>query len=697
MTTTSDGGAWRTDLERVEDEIGRLRLRLQELALERAPGMDPEALALVRAEREAADAGIRARRAATPRGALALDRLAERFGLQPLDEAVLLTALAPALDQEVLTWMEGATGGRARGGPTVDLVLALWTRGLAERVAGRARFVDTAPLVANHLVTLARDGLDPASSLLDAMVRLPGRMVGELLGQPAEGLEEDAGARLVSGGQGLDRVVLGPAHEALVRGLLAARRPGPPATVVLLAGPSGVGKSMLAHAIAGAMGLAVLEVEPLRFLDLRHAPGERLAALLREARLRQAAVLLDDCDAMLRGRDLGGALTGLWLSALDRFEGTVLLTTSRPALLDEALDRRVFLRIDLPVPDVALRRRLWQQSLGDAGIELAEPELEHLSLRYDLAGGQVRNAVAVAGALAMGRSRAAGATEVDEAARLQVRRRPSPHAEDPAGLLTLDDLVLPPTVRAQIEEVLSAARNRTRVLREWGFAERLSRGLGIGALFDGEPGTGKTQCAEILAAELGMPLHRVNVAQVLDKYVGETEKNLARVFGEARAAGSLLLFDEADALFATRVNVESGQDRHANLEINLLLQLMERHEGIVVLTTNLKQGIDKAFERRIGWKVHFPFPDASDRERIWRTLLPAKAPTAPDIDFHELAFRFELSGGGVKNAVLRAAYRAAAADRAIDMGDLETAAEHECAASGKLYKPARRRDEGLFP
>ncbi|GMV44169.1 MAG: ATPase [Myxococcales bacterium] len=682
---------WRDDLERTEDELARLRLRLQELALARTPGME-EALAVVREEREAAEARIVERRAATPMGVLALDRLAERFGLSPLDEATLLTALAPALDHEALTWMEGATGGRARGGPTVDLVLALWTRGLGERVQGRARFAEGAPLLRNHLITLGGE-LDPGASLLDATIRLPDRLVGELLGQ-ADG--EDAGARLLPPTP-LDRVVLGGAHEALVRGLLAARREGPPATVLLFAGPSGVGKTLLARAVAGAMGLAVLAVEAPSFLDLRRSPEERLADLLREARLRGAALLLDDCESVLRARELGGTLTGPWLAALDRFEGTVLLTTTRPALLDEGLDRRVFLRLDLPVPDAALRRRLWQLALADAGLTLAEPDLDHLALRYDLAGAHVRNAVAVAAALAAGRGGAAGAREVDEAARLQVRRRPSPHAEDPGTLLTLDDLVLPSPVRAQIEEILAAARNRTRVLREWGFAERLSRGLGIGALFDGEPGTGKTQCAEILAAELGMPLHRVNVAQVLDKYVGETEKNLARVFAEARAAGSLLLFDEADALFASRVNVESGQDRHANLEINLLLQLMERHEGIVVLTTNLKQGIDKAFERRIGWKVHFPFPDATDRERIWRALLPSKAPAARDIDFHELAFRFELSGGGVKNAVLRAAYRAAAGDRPINMGDLEAAAEHECAASGKLYKPARRRDEGLFP
>ena len=698
MTTTE--AAWVADLDRVEDELERLRLALRLLALERAPGVDPDVLEAARADRAEADARVEARRAATRAAgrSLAIDRIVERFGLSPLDEAGLLTALAPALDQELLVWMEGATGGRARGGPTVDLILALWTDGLRGRVQGRARFTAAAPLVANHLITLVRDGLEPAASLLDAEVRLPARIVDELLGEPLTALEEDAGARLVVPTEDLDRVALSGAHRTLVDGLLAAQHEGPPATVALLCGPSGTGKTMLARAIAARLGRAVLQVEPARFLDLRRPADERLAALLREARLQGAAVLVDDCEALLRAREMGGPLVGQVLAALDRFEGLVLLTTARPATLDEALDRRVFLRLDLPIPDASLRRRLWEQLLAGSGVTLDAADLDHLALRYDLAGGHIGNAVAVARALATARGLPGpAAREVDEAARLQVRRRPSPHAEEPQGLLTLDDLVLPPAVRAQIQEVLDAARNRVRVLREWGFGERLSRGTGISALFDGEPGTGKTQCAEILAAELGMPLYRVNVAQVLDKYVGETEKNLARVFGEARAAGSLLLFDEADALFASRVNVESGQDRHANLEINLLLQLMERHDGVVVLTTNLKQGIDKAFERRIGWKVHFPFPDVTDRERIWRSLLPDKAPQEPDLDLHELGFRFELSGGGIKNAVLRAAYRAAAAGLPIGMDDLELAAEHECAASGKLYKPAHRRDDGLFP
>jgi SpoVK/Ycf46/Vps4 family AAA+-type ATPase len=251
----------------------------------------------------------------------------------------------------------------------------------------------------------------------------------------------------------------------------------------------------------------------------------------------------------------------------------------------------------------------------------------------------------------------------------------------------ISELLLEPATQLQIDEILSAARCREHVLQDWGFARQYQRGLSLSALFDGEPGTGKTLAAEILASELDLPLQRVNMAAVLDKYVGGTEKNLQRVFHEARTSQRVLLFDEADALFSSRVQVESSQDRYANLEINLLLQLMEDYDGIVVLTTNLAQGIDKAFERRIGYKVHFPFPSSGLREQLWRGLIPAELPLAADIGFADLAERFELSGGSIRNAILRAAYVAAGAEREVDGFHLERAAEQVCAASGKLYQP----------
>ncbi len=248
----------------------------------------------------------------------------------------------------------------------------------------------------------------------------------------------------------------------------------------------------------------------------------------------------------------------------------------------------------------------------------------------------------------------------------------------------LNDLIVSSEVAAEVEELVQAARGREIALLEWGLGEHFTRGLALSALFDGEPGTGKTLCAEVLAGELNRPLQRVNVARLLDKYVGGTQKNIEAAFEEASRTGSVLLFDEADALFARRMQVESSQDRHANLEINLLLEWMERFDGVVVLTTNLRQGMDRAFERRIGYKIHFPFPDIDLREQLWKRLLPLQAPVEATVDFGRLAERYELSGGSIKNALLRAAYKSAASGKPLGQGVLEEAAERECIATGKL-------------
>ena len=252
--------------------------------------------------------------------------------------------------------------------------------------------------------------------------------------------------------------------------------------------------------------------------------------------------------------------------------------------------------------------------------------------------------------------------------------------------LSLEVLILPPDEKSQIEEIIAAGRNRSTVLYQWGFNDKLSTGKGLVVLLSGDPGTGKTLAAEVIGAELGMKLHRINPAKVVSKYVGETEKNLNEVLSQAKSTHSILFFDEADSLFSARVTkVESANDRFVNMETNFLLQQLERYEGIVILATNLETSIDQAFKRRIAYHVIIPFPKPPDREEIWRTILPARAPKV-DIDYAKLGRTFELSGGHIKNAVLRAAYNAAQNARPIDFALLAEAAEKECAAAGKLFQ-----------
>ncbi len=407
-----------------------------------------------------------------------------------------------------------------------------------------------------------------------------------------------------------------------------------------------------------------------------------------EARLQDAVVLFDECEVLF-GRATAGGRLAMLARALDRFDGLVVLATSVPERLDVGLDRRVLLRVQLEVPTPPLRERIWRQLLLptvplDAGVDVAA-----LAKRYELSGGYIKSALlyAVSKAVARGAGSKLTMADLDQAAQAQLRGDLSQYAERTrATTLSLDVLVLPNDEKAQIEEIISAGRMRAQVLYTWGFAEKLPTGKGLVVLLSGDPGTGKTLAAEVIGAELGLHLYRVNPAKVVSKYVGETEKNLNEILAQAKSTHSILFFDEADALFSTRVaKVETANDRFVNMETNFLLQQLERYEGIVILATNLETSIDQAFKRRIAYHVSIPFPKPPDRERIWRTLIPARAPVG-NIDYARLGKTFELSGGHIKNAILRAAYTAAQRKTPLDYALLAEAAEKECAAAGKLFQ-----------
>jgi ATPase family associated with various cellular activities (AAA) len=238
-----------------------------------------------------------------------------------------------------------------------------------------------------------------------------------------------------------------------------------------------------------------------------------------------------------------------------------------------------------------------------------------------------------------------------------------------------DALVLPPFVAAQLREICSQLRHRQQVYDEWGFGEGQARGLGIAGLFAGESGTGKTMAAEAIANEAGLDLYRIDLASVVSKYIGETEKNLARLFDAAERSGAVLLFDEADAMFGRRSDVKDSHDRYANIEVAYLLQRIESYRGLAILTTNLKSALDRAFLRRIRFVVQFPMPDEAARAQIWRRQFPARAPLG-DVDFARLA-RLQLSGGHIRSVALNAAFHAASRGEAITQGGLIDAARAE--------------------
>jgi SpoVK/Ycf46/Vps4 family AAA+-type ATPase len=252
---------------------------------------------------------------------------------------------------------------------------------------------------------------------------------------------------------------------------------------------------------------------------------------------------------------------------------------------------------------------------------------------------------------------------------------------------TWDNLVLPPVTLQQVREVASAARNTHVIYSRWQFGKRFNEGRGIKAMFNGASGTGKTMTAGVIARDLGLDLYKVDLSGVVSKYIGETEKNLDRVFEAASAASAILFFDEADALFGKRSEVKDAHDRYANIEIAYLLQKLEMHEGTVILATNIGNNIDEAFSRRMQYVVEFPLPDETHRELLWRGMFPPKAPLAKDVDFSFLARQFPISGGEIRNAALHAAFLAAQEGNQIRMIHLMQAMARLVYKQGRLPAP----------
>jgi SpoVK/Ycf46/Vps4 family AAA+-type ATPase len=634
----------------------------------------------------------------------ALELLRRRFDLDDFEENVVLLVLAPQIDNRFSEHIARLKRNVVRTQIDIGLALSLFAPSTSDRILQRTKFGPSGRLRAQHLLTLdqrsSREG-----QLLDVALALPPRIQSMLLGLGEQDPCIEGFSRLIWPSIPIENVVLPQKAVSQVRSLVGqleryrAKRKewgrpeldaGGNALILLFAGPPGTGKTMLAHALAHEQSVPLLLVDANQLASSRDLESQ-LGTILREARLQNAILLFDDCELLFGSRLQGNRDLPMLLAALDNFDGIAILATNLPLSLDPALDRRVTLQLDFELPPPRSRERIWRLMLPPQTPLAEDVDIPILAEKYEFAGAHIRNCVAVSINRALARPGEPLLTQADleEAARSQVRHRLKQLADRSTNQLTLEDLIVPKDIGERLRAIIAAVRNRRIIFDEWGFGEKLSTGKGLCSLFRGDSGTGKTLAAEIIANELTMPLYRVRIPSIVSKYVGETEKNLEKCFREAGLAGALLLFDEADSIFSKRTEVNNSNDRYSNMETNLLLQEVERFEGIVILTTNLDAAIDDAFERRLNHKIDFPFPDAHARARIWKHLIPAQAPVERPINYNYLGEDFELSGGCIKNAVIRAAYTAAERKLPISMDLLERAAEQEYRELGKLM-PMRR-------
>ncbi|MEU1116028.1 ATP-binding protein [Streptomyces sp. NPDC005879] len=591
-----------------------------------------------------------------------LAELARRFGLGALDREILLAALAPDVDRrfEPLYGYLNDDVGRRRA--TVALALDLAGTGSHDPFA-RTRFHPRSPLRAGGLIVVE----DEDRPLPGRALRVPERVVAQLLGDDTldpELVGHDVELR--EGGE-----AAAPAHPLAARiAELAAQRP---LLVHLRERREGTAAGPVTEALRAA-GLPVLRYRPpARSGDGASGTGAA-TALVREARLRRAALVVGPLPA-----DAGPLVRSLATGDVP-----VVFFGGEPYDPGWAPDAGL-LALDAPQDGVDAAGA-WQGELARHTPAYAPDfDLGEAVAPYRLSGAQIRRAARGAAEHAAFDGTAPTAAHLQRNARLQSAPLLDKHARRIRPEVGFGDLVLPAEPLGLLHELALRARHRDKVLGEWRLRTGGGRGRGVIALFAGDSGTGKTLSAEVVAGELGLDLYVVDLSAVVDKYVGETEKNLERIFVEADRTDAVLLFDEADAVFGKRSEVKSSHDRYANLESAYLLQRLEAFDGIAVLTTNLRANIDDAFTRRLDLVVDFPFPDVEQRLALWRTSL-ADTPCAPDIEdeLARCAKEFELAGGAIRSAAVTAAYLAAGHGGLVSGDDVLAGARREYRKMGRL-------------
>ncbi|MCX5001187.1 ATP-binding protein [Streptomyces sp. NBC_00638] len=642
--------------------------------------------------RAAAEIETRSELSAAEGTVLRLPALGRLFGLTPPELGAVVIALAPELRRKYDRLYAYLQDDITRKRPSVDLMLELLYTAERQRWAARSLFDRTAPLLRYDILRAVDDPQSPSGSTgLAQFMALDARICQFLLGF------DDVDAKLMGcarldrpprrgEAQDEDEGLLCPDPLRLAEHHLAAEAgPEPCALVFRLIGPDGAGKREVARSTSHRLGMPLLDVD-LRWLTgrSREETDSLVRAAFREAVLQAAAVRLASSD-LLEGADAASLRLAL-TAAITDFGGLLFLTAeSDPAGLT-CLDGHLSLPVPVPLPDVTQSAARWRRALRG---HTDDPKAwsEELGCRFRVSTGRMQAALEHAeNRLRMeSETRPLRLSDVSAACREQSRRRLGDLAVRVHPYARWEDLVLPEDRVAHLKEICCQAKHRHRVHDNWGFGARLSHGKGLGVLFSGPPGTGKTMAAEVLAHELDTDLYKVDLSGVVSKYVGETEKNLARIFSEAQTADAILFFDEADALYGRRTEVSDAHDRYANIETSYLLQRVEEHEGIVVLATNLRSNMDDAFTRRLRYIVEFPFPEAESRQRIWQALFPPQAPLDPDIDFAELAKEFPVAGGNIKNIVLNAACLASADGGAISRHHVLRAARCEFGKIGKLW------------
>ncbi|MBO9604909.1 MAG: ATP-binding protein [Paenibacillaceae bacterium] len=620
---------------------------------------------------------------------LPLPYVAGLFGLTAFETHVVLCAFAAELDRKYELAFGYLLDARQAKGPSMDTVLRLYygtESAEAERWEARKAFAADGTLRRYFL----RADKDRGQNALSAPLQLEERIVSFLLGTGGIDPRIEPFARFHDPAETLPGLLIGREAQTRLQEytdayFLQAGSAGEPKPYILFSvwGQTGAGKLLQVKHFARHFDQRLLIVD-LRRMLADAVPFETAVKLaLLEAVLQRVLPVFAHFEELLEEGEAVKKKRLHLLDAIRRTRSIVFVLSARQWKPAEPV-LPVFVEIELPVPAALERVMLWEhfargRSVGDT------VDWGVMASKFRFTPGQIAHALDSAEQLAAWNrmERRLHMEELHQACYVQTQHKLDTKAKRLTPRHTWDRLILPAEQKDELRHACNQMKYRHVVYGKWGFDQRLSYGTGLSMLFTGPPGTGKTMAAEVIAKELYLEIYRIDLSQVISKYIGETEKNLQEIFREAAHSHAILFFDEADALFSKRSEVKDANDKYANMEVAYLLQKMEEYEGISIMATNLQQNIDEAFIRRISYVIKFPFPGADDRERLWRSMIPQDAPQR-GLDYRLIAERIELAGGNIKNIAVSAAFMAAEEGGAIGMRHIAQAAKYELKKTGRI-------------
>jgi len=619
---------------------------------------------------------------------LRLHILSELFQLDPFEIDIFLICLAPELDLRYEKLYAYLQNDLTKKRPSVDLVLTLLYPSIEKRFRARQKFSYTGTLINNHLIYFTDDNPMDEIPLLSRSLKVDERIISFLLESDAIDPKIQNICTLIESDKYFSDIIIPEDEKNKLIELLQYHSHVEVPLIIQLHGPYGTGKKLTAEAVCTELKMFLLVVDSKALI--KDESFEILDIIIREAQLQHSCLYLEGFDALFKEENTGINIRNLILK-LDDFPNLIFLSSEETWEPQVALAKHRYINFNIPLPSFTHRKQIWSSFLESYSTIIDDADINALATKFNFSGGQIKDTIYTANNIAMLRTPDVSGLSVHdlyEGAKARSNKKLGELAKKIIPLHTWEDIILPADIKAQLKEIRIYIKHKGTVYSDWKFDKKISLGKGLNTLFSGPSGTGKTMAAQIIARQAQLDIYKIDLSSVVSKYIGETEKNLSKIFKEAETSNAILFFDEADALFGKRSEVKDAHDRYANIETGYLLQKMEEYEGVVILATNLSKNIDDAFLRRMQFIVEFPFPDKTLRKQIWIKIFPEEAPLSNDINFDFISEKLKLAGGNIKNIAIASAFYAADRSERIKMSHIMHAAKREYQKMGKTFLKA---------